>query len=86
MLNELSRRALLDDANIANPPIMHLLREQGVRNVLGGVGRTTLWRWIREGRFPKPVRLGANCVAWRSDEVEAWLASRPRYDESEAVA
>lgn len=61
-------------------------REPRVRKTVGEIGKTTLWRWIREGRFPKPVRLGSNCVAWRSDEVEAWLASRPRYDESEAVA
>ena len=62
---------------------LSLLREPVVRNAVGGIGKSTLWRWVREGRFPKPVRLGANCVAWRSDEVEQWLATRPRFDQAE---
>lgn len=60
-----------------------LLRQPAVCRALGGIGKTTLWRWIREGRFPKAIRLGANCVAWREDEVNQWIASRPRGDESE---
>jgi prophage regulatory protein len=40
--------------------------------------RMTLSRWIKAGRFPAPVRLGPNTVAW-SDvqlaEVDARLAA-----------
>ena len=61
-----------------------LLREPIVRKALGGIGKSTLWRWIREGRFPKPVRLGANCVAWRSDDVNQWINTRPSFDAGEA--
>lgn len=64
--------------------VVPLLREQVVRNTVGGIGRTTLWRWIREGRFPKPVRLGANCIAWRADDVNQWINSRPSFDAGEA--
>ncbi|MGF6428190.1 helix-turn-helix transcriptional regulator [Bradyrhizobium elkanii] len=28
--------------------------------------------------FPVRVRLSVNRVAWWSDEIEAWLSSRPR--------
>ena len=35
------------------------------------VSRMTWWRGIRDGRFPQPVRLGANTVAWRASEVFA---------------
>jgi prophage regulatory protein len=41
-----------------------------------GVSRSTLWSWVREKRFPPPVRLGLRAVAWRSTEVDAWIASR----------
>ena len=61
-----------------------LLRELTVRKAVGGIGRTTLWRWVREGHFPKPVRLGANCVAWRADDVNQWINSRPAFDVEEA--
>lgn len=58
-----------------------LLREPVVRKNLGGIAKTTLWRWVREGHFPKPVRLGGRCVAWRSDDIDQWINSRTRYDE-----
>jgi prophage regulatory protein len=41
-------------------------------------GRTTLWKEVKEGRFPQPVRLGKAGIAWRSDEIEAWIDSRER--------
>lgn len=40
--------------------------------------RVQLWRDIRAGRFPPPVELGPNSVAWYRREIEAWKASRPR--------
>lgn len=61
--------------------VVPLLREQVVRKTVGGIGRTTLWRWVREGRFPKPIRLGANCIAWRADDINQWINSRPSFDD-----
>ncbi|MGB8899195.1 MAG: AlpA family phage regulatory protein [Methylocella sp.] len=40
--------------------------------------RTTLARSIEKFDFPAPLELGKNRIAWNRDEVEAWLASRPR--------
>ena len=37
-----------------------------------GVSRPTIWRWARNGKFPKPVRLGAGSTRWRSADLEAW--------------
>jgi prophage regulatory protein len=41
-----------------------------------GVSRSTLWSWVREKRFPPPVRLGLRAVGWRESEVDAWIAER----------
>ena len=38
--------------------------------------RVTLSRWVRSGRFPRPLRLGPNSIAWRATEVAQWLDSR----------
>lgn len=46
-----------------------------------GIGVSTLWDWVRSGKFPKPLKLGANLTAWRADEVHAWLNTRQRFDE-----
>ncbi|WP_028971342.1 helix-turn-helix transcriptional regulator [Novosphingopyxis baekryungensis] len=41
-----------------------------------GLGRSTIYRWMAEGKFPKPVQLGGYAVAWAEDEVERWITSR----------
>ncbi len=38
--------------------------------------RMTLKRWVGSGHFPAPIRLGANSIAWRSSDVQAWLDAR----------
>jgi prophage regulatory protein len=43
-----------------------------------GLSRTSLWRRVKDGSFPAPVRLGPNRVAWHMDDVRAWLDSLPR--------
>lgn len=35
-----------------------------------GVGRTTWLVGVRQGLYPKPVRIGARAVAWRSTDIE----------------
>jgi prophage regulatory protein len=40
------------------------------------VHRTTLWRWVHDGRMPRPVRLGPNTVAWDCTQIDTWLAAR----------
>ena len=40
--------------------------------------RTTLWRRIRAGEFPAPVKTGANGIAFFEDEVDEAQANLPR--------
>ena len=40
------------------------------------LGKTVIYGLIKEGDFPKPRQLGARRVAWREDEVQAWMVSR----------
>lgn len=38
-----------------------------------GVERTTIYRWVRAGRFPPPLRLAhTRLVRWRVEEVQAF--------------
>jgi len=35
------------------------------------VSKDSIWRWKREGKFPRAVRVGPGCTRWRmSDLVE----------------
>lgn len=39
------------------------------------VSRTTWFEGVKSGRFPKPVRLGPRCVAWRVEDIRALMDS-----------
>lgn len=40
-----------------------------------GLGRNTVYRRIREGSFPKQLRIGPNSVAWRRSAIIDWMDS-----------
>ena len=35
------------------------------------ISKCTWWNGVREGRFPKPIKLGPNTTAWRAEDVRA---------------
>jgi prophage regulatory protein len=41
-----------------------------------GFKRAHLYNLMREGKFPKALRLGIRAVGWDSAEVDAWIAER----------
>jgi predicted DNA-binding transcriptional regulator AlpA len=43
-----------------------------------GKGWVQGWRDVRARRFPPPIELGPNSIGWFEDEIDEWLASRPR--------
>ena len=43
-----------------------------------GLGRSALYRAMREGRFPEPLRVGPKSVRWLLSEVEQWITGLPR--------
>jgi prophage regulatory protein len=55
---------------------LHILRLPDVIRTTG-VGRDTIYRLIRDGAFPAQRRISGRSSGWRSDEVEAWIESRP---------
>ena len=52
-----------------------ILRRPEVESLVG-VKRSTLYDWMAQGAFPKPVALGARLVGWREGDVQAWLDAR----------
>jgi prophage regulatory protein len=41
-----------------------------------GLGRSTIYARIRQGRFPRPIRLDCNAVAWSSSAIRTWMQRR----------
>jgi len=40
---------------------------------------STLWRKVRRGAFPAPIKVSPNVTAWRVRNVRAWLADPATY-------
>ncbi len=40
---------------------------------LTGKSRPTIWRWCRDGHFPKPRKIGPNSSSWLESEILAWI-------------
>ena len=40
-----------------------------------GLSRSTLYRKIERGTFPKQVRISERCIGWRESDLEQWLSN-----------
>lgn len=40
------------------------------------VSGSSIWAWVKAGKFPKPIKLSENCTAWIAADVEQWVKSR----------
>lgn len=40
---------------------------------LVGLGRSQIYTMVRQGKFPRPVRLGRRCSRWRMEAIRAWV-------------
>jgi prophage regulatory protein len=41
-----------------------------------GLGRSTIYKYIDEGTFPKPISLGERSVGWVEGEVHDWILAK----------
>ena len=54
-----------------------LLRRRQVEEITG-LSRSSIYRLMQDGEFPRPVKVGPAAVRWRAERpIIAWLESRP---------
>jgi prophage regulatory protein len=56
-------------------PLMRIIRLKEVIET-SGLARSTIYKYIGEGTFPKTVSLGDRCVGWVESEVHDWILAR----------
>ncbi len=51
----------------------HLDQYEACRFIGGSkpINPATLWRGVKAGRFPKPIKIGPQSVRWRRSELKA---------------
>ncbi|EKN4209735.1 AlpA family transcriptional regulator [Yersinia ruckeri] len=69
-----------EQTNHSNEPL-RILRMSELTTLLG-ISRSSIYEKLNpksryyDAEFPKPVRLGAASVGWRSTAIDEWIASR----------
>ena len=39
------------------------------------LSKSTIYKWMGEGRFPQNISLSAKCSVWKSQDIEKWNKS-----------
>lgn len=61
-------------SHVSEPEALIRVEEVCRRTTLN---RSTLYRAIAQGTFPRPVKITARASAWRVSEVNDWIRARP---------
>lgn len=49
----------------------HLLTIKQIQEQIQA-SRVSIWRWEKEGKFPKHIKLGRS-IRWRESDIQAWI-------------
>jgi prophage regulatory protein len=64
---------------------MKVVRLQQVMEMTG-LGRSTIYKYMSESWFPKPISLGGRSVGWLESEVSEWILERIAERDAQEVA
>lgn len=49
------------------------LKAKPARQGMLPVSEKTIWTWVRDGQFPKPIKMNGRTL-WRLSDIEEWIA------------
>jgi prophage regulatory protein len=49
-----------------------LLRMKEILQITA-IGRSTLYLYMSQNRFPKSIKIGYRSVAWREEDIQEWM-------------
>jgi prophage regulatory protein len=41
-----------------------------------GLAKSTIWLYVKEGKFPKQIKLSPKISVWKESDVEAWITEQ----------
>lgn len=41
-----------------------------------GIAKSTIWLWVRENRFPQPIKLSPRITVWEEEKVSSWMKNK----------
>jgi prophage regulatory protein len=42
---------------------------------LTSLAKSTIWLWVSQGKFPKPLSLSPTVKVWRQSDIDTWINS-----------
>ena len=64
---------------------MRLIRLKEVIN-LTGLGRSSIYKFMSENKFPQSISLGERAIAWQEGKIEEWLQDKIDHRKQSATA
>ncbi len=37
------------------------------------LGKSTIWLWVKENKFPKPIKLSPRVTVWDENKIDIWI-------------
>ena len=62
---------------------MHILRLPEVSQATG-LSRSTIYRLVQAGNFPRSLKLTTRTIGWYSTDIETWIAARAATSKDQA--
>lgn len=41
-----------------------------------GIAKSTIWLWVSENRFPKPIKLSPRITVWEEEKINIWMKNK----------
>ncbi len=57
----------------------------GTVSKMTGLPKSSIYRKVADGEFPKPVKLGERSSGWVTQEIQDWLDDRIKQSRSDKV-
>ncbi|MDO9233251.1 MAG: AlpA family phage regulatory protein [Methylotenera sp.] len=61
---------------VGSLPVSSYKREADLIRKVLPFSSATLWRMVKAGTFPRPVKLGERITAWAVEDIRAWMLER----------
>jgi predicted DNA-binding transcriptional regulator AlpA len=65
--------------NFDQLPDAALINTKTVAELFGGLSRSTIWRWMKDGRLPEPIRITPGKPLWSVGALRAFLANKSNF-------
>jgi prophage regulatory protein len=76
------RKAVSNPARVTQattPNLTGFIRQKKLLQEYVPFSAATLWRLIKVGRFPRPMKIASHITVWRTSEILVWLQDPESY-------